>query len=250
MHEMPFEQVTNSLKQPNIITMSEVSKSFSIGGDKQHILKSVNMILPEGTLSVIMGVSGSGKSTLLNILGGLDQADSGTISVCNQDLGSASQRQLTEFRRDNIGFIFQFHNLMPSLTVIENVLLGLEARGPLSYYDYDLAEHYLTAVGLIDKAQKLSGKLSGGEQQRVAIARALAKQPRLILADEPTGNLDERNGERIVQLLRQIQSEHGMTVCMVTHNPLLAQLCDIEFHLLNGNLTKKSKTSNVPRHSL
>nr|VFJ68951.1 MAG: lipoprotein-releasing system ATP-binding protein [Candidatus Kentron sp. DK] len=159
------------------------------------------------------------------------------MSVCGVRLNGATHKALTVFRREKIGFIFQFHNLMPSLTALENVLLALEAaRKKITSRDNEQAMQYLEAVGLGQKSRKFPGQLSGGEQQRVAIARALVKQPPLILADEPTGNLDKTNGERIATLLREVQAGFGVTICMVTHNPGLAERCDTIFHLSDGKL--------------
>ena len=216
-----------------MIKVQSANKSFQQGDVLQHVLKDVSFHLNSGEITAIMGVSGAGKSTFLNILGGLEQVDNGSVTVFESDLHSMSSKQLTDFRKKTVGFIFQFHNLMPSLTAYENVLMGIEAAYGVDQAASERSMHYLESVGLADKAKKFPKQLSGGEQQRVAIARAIAKEPPLILADEPTGNLDEANGDRILGLLQHIQKTLGISVCMVTHNPLIANSCD-QIYLLSG----------------
>jgi putative ABC transport system ATP-binding protein len=207
---------------PPVVKMSSAFKSFRQGGVLQDVLSDVDFTLPSGRLSAIMGVSGAGKSTLLNIIGGLDSLDRGTISVCGHELQDMSLQALTEFRSRYVGFVFQFHNLLPSLTAYENVLLGIEAQGKLDQEKRARAMGYLAEMGLEGKEHKFPNQLSGGEQQRVSIARALAKEPELLLADEPTGNLDEENGRRVLEILRRVQRDRRISVCLVTHNPDLA----------------------------
>ena len=222
---------------PPIVTMTDACKSFRRGEITQDVLCNVDFSLPPGRLSAIMGVSGAGKSTLLNIVGGLDALDSGQISVCGHELQKMSQRDLTAFRSRYVGFVFQFHNLLPSLTAYENVLLGTEAQGSLDNEKRDRAMGYLVEMGLEGKEHKFPNQLSGGEQQRVSIARALSKEPELLLADEPTGNLDEVNGKRVLEILRRVQRQRQISVCLVTHNPELAAECDDLFILSSGKLS-------------
>jgi putative ABC transport system ATP-binding protein len=206
--------------------MTGVSKRYRSGEVWVDVLRDVDLTIEKGEFVVLLGVSGSGKTTLLNLIGALDRPTSGEVTVDGQLISSANARERTAFRRAKIGFVFQFYNLLPTLVAAENVEAALEIL-PLSRREVgERARRYLEAVGLGDKLEKLPAQLSGGEQQRVAIARALAKEPSLLLADEPTGNLDEETGLSIIHLMRDLHRLHQTTVILVTHNPRLAEFAD------------------------
>jgi putative ABC transport system ATP-binding protein len=200
------------------------------------VLRNIQLSIPAGSLTVIRGKSGSGKTTLLNVIGGLDSIDSGQVEVAGIALEKLKPAELTRYRAEKAGFIFQFHNLIPTLNVLENVLSGLEAMRPLRPGDEQQARFYLNAVGLGSMEGKFPTRLSGGQQQRVAIARALIKEPLLILADEPTGSLDEDSGQAVIDLLRRLQADKNITVIIVTHNPEWAQYADQLFEMRGGGL--------------
>jgi putative ABC transport system ATP-binding protein len=184
-----------------------------------------------------MGPSGCGKTTLLNLLGGIDKPNRGTITVAEYKLNELNAKQLNSFRRNEVGFIFQFYNLIPTLTALENVILGIEGVIQDKSEQRSRAEKYLKLVGLSDKMHNLPQELSAGEQQRVAIARALAKEPKLILADEPTGNLDEDRGEKIMALMHRLKEELKITFLIVTHNSALKKYADKTLLLRRGQLS-------------
>ncbi len=209
-----------------LVQMEAVSKQYLAGDLTVDVLKDVNLEIPRGELVVVLGVSGSGKTTLLNLMGALDTPTSGHIRVDGVEVPAFGERARTEFRRQKVGFIFQFYNLLPTLSARENVEAALEIL-PLSPAEIAArSQHYLEAVGLKDKIDKFPSQLSGGEQQRVGIARALAKEPALVLADEPTGNLDEDTGLLIIDLLRKLQREKRTTVVLATHNSRLTAFAD------------------------
>lgn len=200
-------------------------------------LDSVNLTVPRGEFLAVMGPSGSGKTTLLNLIGTLDVPTSGRIIVDGIDIGTLRGNQLADFRRAKIGFIFQLFHLVPTLTALENVMLPLlPYRRRLTFRLEARASALLQEVGLAQRVEHLPGQLSGGEQQRVAIARALINHPTLILADEPTGNLDSQAGQEIIALLRRLSLEHGLTVIIVTHNPGLAAQADRVLELIDGQI--------------
>jgi putative ABC transport system ATP-binding protein len=211
-----------------IVSVRDLCKQFAEGDPSdstiRHILDSVSLDIEQGEFFVLLGKSGSGKSTLLNLVSGIDTADSGSIVIDDTDITKLNDRQLTLFRRDRIGIIFQFFNLIPTLTVLENVLLPLELSG--SHDGEVKARHLLGRVGLADRANTFPDKLSGGEQQRVAIARALIKEPALIIADEPTGNLDEETGDQVLALLLELTRDSGRTLVMATHNAEVVAMAD------------------------
>jgi putative ABC transport system ATP-binding protein len=224
-----------------IIHLTGVHKSYLTGGQAVEILRDIHFQMNRGESVAVRGVSGSGKSTLLNLIGAIDAPDQGEVQVCGERLDGASSSKLTAFRRDKVGFIFQFYNLLPTLNAIENVLAGLEAARSRNGTATDKALEYLDAVGLADKARKFPEQLSGGEQQRVAIARALAKEPPLLLADEPTGSLDEETGERVLQLLNRLQHERHLSFIIVTHNPDISHYTGRTLHLHNGVLVERAQ---------
>lgn len=219
-----------------LISLVGLKKFYPSGDGRSLVLNDINLTIPRASMTVIRGVSGSGKTTLLNVLGGLDRVDEGLVQVADARLSAMDFKALTRFRAERVGFIFQFHNLIPTLTVKENVLTGLEPIRSVTLQDHARAQEYLRKVGLHEHAEKFPSKLSGGQQQRVAIARALIKEPQLILADEPTGSLDEETGMRVFELLRQMQEEKQVTVVIVTHNPALGQHADDVYEMRSGNL--------------
>ncbi|MEQ9643347.1 MAG: ABC transporter ATP-binding protein [Alphaproteobacteria bacterium] len=208
-----------------------LTKVYGSGASAVHALRGVDLAVPPGELVVLLGASGSGKSTLLNILGGLDRATDGSFAFRGQDLSRASDGELTQYRRRHVGFVFQFYNLMPSLTAAENVDLVTEiAERPIS------AGEALAMVGLEQRIDHFPAQLSGGEQQRVAIARAIAKQPDVLLCDEPTGALDSATGIRVLAALQQINDHLGTTTLLITHNAVVADLAHRVLHFADGQL--------------
>lgn len=205
----------------SLITFENVSRIYESGGHKQKALDHVNMSLEEGKFVVILGPSGAGKSTLLNLLGGLDSPTEGRIIVNGKDISGLSGNELADYRASTVGFVFQFYNLIPTLTVHENVTLVKEiAPNALS------ATEMLKEVGLEDHLKNFPSELSGGEQQRVSIARALAKNPKILLCDEPTGALDSETGVLVLKLLLKMAREYGKTIVIVTHNQNIAKMAD------------------------
>jgi putative ABC transport system ATP-binding protein len=219
-----------------IVQIRNLRKTYEEAGNTREILTGVNIDIYEGEFFVLLGKSGSGKSTLLNLISGIDLADGGEICVNNQDITRFSDHQLTLFRREQIGFVFQFFNLIPTLTVLENITLPLELRGVSIREGARRAESLLERVGLVGRAETFPDKLSGGEQQRVAIARALAHEPSLVLADEPTGNLDEETGQQVLALLLELTRAVGKTLVMATHNPEIVPLADRVCRIHDGKL--------------
>jgi len=207
-----------------IVRIRGLSKFYAEGERTRAVLEAVDLDIQEGEFLVLLGKSGSGKSTLLNLLSGIDQADSGSVVIDGTDITQLDERRLTLFRREHLGIIFQFFNLIPTLTVLENVTLPLELSGQSN--GEKRARSLLEAVGLGNRADDFPDKLSGGEQQRVAIARALVNEPALVLADEPTGNLDEETGKQILALLLELTRDAGRTLVMATHNPEIVPLAD------------------------
>lgn len=208
-----------------------LKKIYMSGETEVHALRGVNIEIPNGEIVVLLGPSGSGKSTFLNIIGGLDQATSGHVYFHGIDLASYSNRQLTYFRRENIGFVFQAYNLVPSLTALENVALVTEiSPNPMN------PTEALEAVGLKDRANHFPSQMSGGEQQRVAIARALAKRPEILLCDEPTGALDIETGIVVLKALLAVNRKYATTCIIITHNASIAQLAHRVIHFTDGNV--------------
>ncbi|NJN19560.1 MAG: ABC transporter ATP-binding protein [Oscillochloris sp.] len=227
-----------------IIRLERVTKSY-IEGERAHtVLHEVDMHVATGELVALVGKSGSGKSTLLNLISGIDQPDSGSIWVAGQHLSHMREHERTLFRREQIGFVFQFFNLVPTLTVLENVLLPLELNGRGGSAGQAVARSMLAEVGLSDRAQTYPDRLSGGEQQRIAIARALAHEPALILADEPTGNLDDETGRLVLDLLDRLTRRAGRTMIMVTHSREVAALADRAFAVRDGCLRREPLVLN------
>lgn len=220
-----------------MIEVTNLKKQFQSGEHTVRALEDVSFAIPEGMFAAIIGKSGSGKSTLLAQLGALDRPTSGSIKVGEQDIVKLSARQLTKYRRDSIGFVFQQYNLVPNLSALENVMLPMEFAGVSSGKRRLRAIALLEQVGLdAEKQRRKPSRLSGGEQQRVAIARALANRPKLILADEPTGNLDEQTGKAIFDLLHQLSRTQKTTIIAVTHDLSIAGQTDKTFRLSDGKL--------------
>ncbi len=210
-----------------IILMRDVHKSYAFGESNVPILEDASLEISAGSLVLVFGVSGTGKTTLLNLIGALDRPEAGTIRVDGEEISTLPENDRTEFRRNKLGFVFQFYNLLPTLTAVENVASAVELLDLSRKETESRARDYLARVGLGDKAEKYPDQLSGGEQQRVAIARALAKSPRVLLADEPTGNLDEETSLQITGLFQEMNRATGTTMVVVTHNPELKKIADL-----------------------
>ena len=216
------------------IELKNVVKSYTMGDVTIYANNGVNFKVNKGEFTVIVGASGAGKTTILNMLGGMDTPTSGTIVVDGHNIATYDDKQLTDYRRDDIGFVFQFYNLVQNLTALENVELASQiSKDPLNSVDI------LERVGLGERKDNFPAQLSGGEQQRVAIARAIAKNPKLLLCDEPTGALDYQTGKSILGLLRSMCDNYGMTVIVITHNSALAPMADQVIHLKYGKVERQ-----------
>ena len=214
------------------VVLQDITKIYKMGEIEIRAADNISFSIDKGEFVVIVGPSGAGKTTVLNILGGMDTATSGTLLVDGEEITAYNSRKLTEYRREDIGFVFQFYNLVPNLTALENVELALQiCRDPLD------AKEVLEDVGLGDRLNNFPAQLSGGEQQRVSIARALAKNPKLLLCDEPTGALDYNTGKAILKLLQNMCRERGMTVIVITHNQAIAPMADRLIHIKNGQVS-------------
>jgi putative ABC transport system ATP-binding protein len=222
------------------IELRGLSKRFQEGESERTVLQAVDLTIAPGQFVVLLGQSGSGKSTLLHLIGGIDTPSSGSVGIGGVDLTALDERDRTLFRRDHIGFIFQFFNLIPTLSVLENVTLPGELAGRPRPALESAARDLLARVGLADRASTRPDRLSGGQQQRVAIARALLHQPLLILADEPTGNLDEHTGEQVLELLIDLTRQQGRTLIMATHNGAIAGRADRVLRVQDGHLLEAS----------
>ncbi|ERI15053.1 ABC transporter ATP-binding protein [Ochrobactrum sp. EGD-AQ16] len=209
-----------------------------------HVLKGVSLHISQGQSVGIVGPSGSGKSTLLMVLAGLEHVDNGTVKIAGETISRMSEDQAAAFRGANIGIVFQSFHLIPNMTALENVAVPLELAGRRDAFE--VAERELRAVGLGERLTHYPSELSGGEQQRVAIARALAPSPRILIADEPTGNLDTTTGRQIADLLFAKQRENGLTMVLVTHDPALAARCDIEIPVRSGRIEEPAQGGTVP----
>lgn len=219
------------------IEFQNISKEYNTGGNSIFALKDASFSVEKGELAIILGASGAGKTTALNILGGMDTATSGHVMVDGSDITTYGKKQLTQYRRTDIGFVFQFYNLVPNLTALENVELASQICN-----DSLNAEQTLAKVGLEQRIKNFPAQLSGGEQQRVSIARALAKNPKLLLCDEPTGALDYNTGKQILQLLQDTCRREKITVLIITHNSALAPMADRLIQFKNGTVI--SETNN------
>ena len=216
----------------NFIELKNVTKTYMVGDKKFNALDNVSLKIKQGELVVILGPSGAGKSTLLNLLGGMDKTTSGSIIIGEKDIAKLSDKELTQYRAHDVGFIFQFYNILPTLTVLENVLLVKDIT-PITKD----AKKVLKEVGLANHENKFPSELSGGEMQRVSIARAIMKNPQLLLCDEPTGALDSKTGTEVLKLLKK-QCDEDTTVIIVTHNSLIAEIATKVIHIKNGKVDK------------
>jgi putative ABC transport system ATP-binding protein len=227
------DQARHAEKREAVFRARAVSKIYRMGEVEVHALRAVDLDLYEGELMVLLGASGSGKSTLLNILGGLDTPTSGEVIYRDHNLTEGDDKALTEFRRDHVGFVFQFYNLIPSLTALENVELVTEiAADPMSPRDA------LALVGLEERMNHFPAQLSGGEQQRVAIARAVAKRPEVLLCDEPTGALDFKTGKIVLEVIERVNRELGTTAAVITHNASIAEMADRVVRMQSGQIVE------------
>ena len=221
------------------VTLKDVRKIYKMGEVEIRAVDGIDFEIEKGEFAVIVGPSGAGKTTVPNILGGMDTATSGLVQIDGTDITRFKARQLTSYRRDDIGFVFQFYNLIQNLTALENVELALQiCKDPLD------AEIVLKEVGLGDRMKNFPAQLSGGEQQRVSIARALAKNPKILLCDEPTGALDYNTGKAILKLLQDTCREKGVTVILITHNSAIAPMADRVIHIKNGKVSKILKNDH------
>lgn len=215
-----------------MIKVSNITKSYGTGGSKNQVLKGISMQISDGDFTVILGASGSGKSTFLNVISGLERPDGGSVVYDERDITKLSDSELTKFRKDNIGFIFQQYYLLPNMTVEKNVRMGADLAENRDYRET------IAAVGLRDKSKKFPGELSGGEQQRVAVARALAKKPKVLFLDEPTGALDEQTGRQVLDYINKLHNEFGFTVVMVTHNQNIAEMASTVVRMNSGKIAE------------
>jgi len=227
--------------EDNIMVIAQnLGKEYQVGNEKLEVLKDINLSISKATFAVLCGPSGSGKTTLLNIIGGIDKPSTGKIFVAKEDLTDRDEDFLSDFRCVNVGFVFQAYNLVSTLTVAENVAFPMEWLRKPDVEIEKRANELLQTVGLLNRASHFPAQLSGGEQQRVAFARALANDPQIILADEPTGNLDTKNTQKIVQVL-QLLKEKGKTVIVSTHDEEIRQLADQVFYLEEGRLANPNE---------
>ena len=213
-----------------MIKIKNIRKSFGTKSNGTEVLKGISLNIEDGDFAVILGASGSGKSTLLNVASGLERPDSGEVCYNENNIFALSDEQLTEFRKKNVGFIFQQYYLLPDMTVEKNVRMGADLADNSDYHDI------IKSVGLEDKIKKYPSELSGGEQQRVSVARALAKKPKVLFLDEPTGALDEQTGRQVLDYICRLQEEHGFTIIMVTHNQNIAEMANTVIKINSGSI--------------
>ena len=221
------------------LEIKQIKKSFGMGDSRIEVLKGIDLEIERGEFCVLLGPSGSGKSTLLNIIGGIDGADSGSITIDGERIEDMTEKKLSLYRRKHLGYIFQMYNLIPNLTVRENIEVGAY----LSDKPLDVDE-LLHTLGIYEHQRKLPNQLSGGQQQRTAIGRAIVKNPDILLCDEPTGALDYNTGKAILKLLQNMCREKGMTVIVITHNQALAPMADRLIHIKNGQVSKMQVNDN------
>jgi putative ABC transport system ATP-binding protein len=224
-----------------MINIHNITKTYNKGATKIEALKEISFSIENGEIVALMGASGSGKSTLLSLIGGLDKCDSGSISVDEENISALNAEKLADFRRDDVGFVFQQFHLIPTLSVVENIILPLLPSGIKKAECYSVAREALEKVGLGDREKHLPGELSGGEQQRVAIARALVNKPKIILADEPTGDLDSKTGEKILELLQSLNQKEKVTIIIATHDDKIAKKAKRKIVLEDGKVIEDIK---------
>lgn len=223
-----------------MIEVKALSKFYGTGESRFQVLKNISLTIADGDFAVILGASGSGKSTLLNVMSGLERPDSGQILYDGEDIAALPDDRVTQFRRQNVGFIFQQYYLLPNLNVEKNVRLGADLASNREY------GAILEAVGLKEKLHKYPSELSGGEQQRVSVARALAKKPKVLFLDEPTGALDEQTGKQVLDYICRLQGQYGFTMVMVTHNQNIAEMANTVIHLNSGKISQID-TNKAPK---
>jgi len=227
------------MDQRMVLQAIEIRKSFQSGSKELKVLKGVDLEIKPGTLTAIVGASGAGKSTLLHILGGLDTPDQGSVHLDSTNIFSLSDDGLSDFRNRTIGFVFQFHHLLAEFNALENVMLPLLIARQDKSKSQEKAYYLLEEVGLKERLQHRPAELSGGEQQRLALARALANDPKVVIADEPTGNLDRKSSQELVELLMQLKREKGLTIVLATHNLEIARKADFVYELAEGQVSRK-----------
>ncbi len=213
-----------------MIEVKELRKSFGLGDSRTEVLRGISLKIEDGSITVILGASGSGKSTLLNVISGLERPDSGSVLYGGADISRRSDDELTKFRKENVGFVFQQYYLLPNMNVDKNVKMGADLAGNPDYREV------IEAVGLKDKLSKYPHELSGGEQQRVSVARALAKKPKVLFLDEPTGALDEQTGRQVLDYIGRLQKQMNFTAVMVTHNANIAETADMVIKMNSGTV--------------
>lgn len=221
-----------------MIEVKEITKSYGTHENRVQVLKGISVEIKEGEFVVILGASGSGKSTFLNVISGLEYPDSGSVAYDGRDITKLSDSELTAFRKETVGFIFQQYYLLPNMTLEKNVRMGADLAGKSDY------QEIIKSVGLQGKLKKYPSELSGGEQQRVSIARALAKEPNVLFLDEPTGALDEETGRQVLDYISNLQKTYGFTVVMVTHNLNIAQMADTVIQMNSGKIMEISSNQN------
>jgi putative ABC transport system ATP-binding protein len=237
-------------QEQTVVAVTSLCKGYSQGGVRIPVLNGLSMSIARGESVAILGVSGTGKSTLLNILSGIDRADAGQVSIHGVDITRLDAAGLATYRREQVGFIFQFYNLIPTLTAVENVMTGWEAAGKPAREGEQASREILATLGMTGKADRFPEQISGGEQQRVAIARALVKRPALVLADEPTGNLDPKTAAGTTQLLLEQARQSASALIVVTHNPSIGERTDRTLVLHNGQLEAYTAASAAPIKAL
>ncbi len=234
-----FDEQVNKMKSEDIVIVNNLKRVFEFGESKIYALNGIDLKIKKGEFIVILGPSGAGKTTLLNMIGGIDHPTEGDIIVANENLNDFSNNRMNTYRRNKVGWIFQFFNIIASLRVWENVGLALEFQGMKNKKEIrKLSYEILKKVGLEGKEKRFPSQLSGGEQQRVAIARALVKKPLIVVADEPTGNLDYVTGQQIAELMRKLNKEEGITFIVVSHDIAITQFAERVFHLKMGKIDK------------
>ena len=234
-----FDEQVNKMESEDIVIVNNLKRVFEFGESKIYALNGVDLKIKKGEFIVILGPSGAGKTTLLNMIGGIDHPTEGDIIVANENLNDFSNNRMNTYRRNKVGWIFQFFNIIASLRVWENVGLALEFQGMKNKKEIrKLSYEILKKVGLEGKEKRFPSQLSGGEQQRVAIARALVKKPLIVVADEPTGNLDYVTGQQIAELMRKLNKEEGITFIVVSHDIAITQFAERVFHLKMGKIDK------------
>jgi putative ABC transport system ATP-binding protein len=238
-------RVHDPYNSSSLIRVRGLDKKYQRGGEEIHVLQGLNLDVDKGEFVAFMGPSGSGKTTLLNLLGGLDVPSAGSIGVAGDEISHMSRRKLTEWRARHVGFVFQMYNLIPVLTAFQNVELPLLLTQLSKLERRSHVEAAMTMVGLDDRMSHYPRQLSGGQEQRVTIARAIVSDPTFLLCDEPTGDLDRKRAEEIIDLVQQLVKEHGKTVLMVTHDPVVARRADVTLHLEKGSLVEAGLAAEV-----